>query len=160
MTLVRWMQVADHKLISSCAILQVKAELKKGRKGSSQHLLRLASTKDVNGSHLLACSSAQEGIDRSFISPSPCPEGQADGTDRALHDSPDSLHAPGETLVVLSQDDVPGLLPLQLAHEVAFEQPDQATQLGTFQWDRLEQRHGDAASAYETASTAESGRSF
>ncbi len=134
--------------------MQVKAGLK-GRKAKPEHLLRLGSARDVNRSHLLACSSAQEGIDRSHISPRPCPEGRAEGADRALHDSPDSLHAPRERADVHSQGDAPVMLQRQLAHEAA-QQPNEATQLGTFQWDRLEPRYDDATSTYETASNVES----
>ncbi len=137
-------------------LLQVKAGLKKGRKGRPDHLLRLGSARDVNRNHLLACSSAQEGIDRSLISPRPCLENRADGAARALHDSPDSLHAPGEPAAVHSQEDLPVMLQRQLAHEVAAQQPSEATQLGSFQWDRLEPRYVDAASTYETASNVES----
>ena len=45
----------------------------------------------------------------------------------------------------------------RMAREALVEQPDQATQLGSFHWDRLEPGHGDTMSAYETASTVESG---
>ena len=110
----------------------------------------------MNRSRFLACSSAQEGIDRSLISPRPCPEGRADRADRALHDSPDSLLAPGGPAATASQEDIPILLQRQLAYEGTADQSEQATQLGSFQWDRLEQGHGDTMSAYETASTVES----
>ena len=141
-------------------VLQVVAGLKKGRKGSSEHLLRLGSALEVNRSHLLACGSAQEGLDRSLISPRPCSEGGADGAAHALHDSPDSLHASEEPATALSRAAVPVMLQHQLAAEAAAEQLDQATQLGAFQWDRLEQRRqSDSASAYETASAVDSGES-
>ena len=156
--------------------MQVEAKPMKGAKLGAEHLLRLGSALDVNQSHLLACSSAQEGIDRSFnYSPrpfSPCPEGRAARAGPAaqkLHDSPDSLGSPMEPDVVLSQHEIPAMLRRQLAADVATnapssaqEQPDEATQLGAFQWDLLERRQCCESSADKSASSAESGgwRSF
>ena len=51
------------------------------------------------------------------------------------------------------------MLRRQLADDLAAQQPDEATHLGAFQWDRLQQHHADNVSAYETASTVESGES-
>ena len=139
---------ARHEAVLS--VVQVKAGLKEGAQGTqgrSEHLLRLGSALEVNCNHLLACSSAQEGIDRSEISPRP---DLAERAAQALHDSPDSMH---------SRNEVPVMLRRQLADDLAAQQPEEAIPLGAFQWDRLQQQHGDNASAYETASTVESGES-
>lgn len=138
--------------------LQVKAELKKGSKDGSADLLRLGSALDVDRIRLLGCSSAQEGIDRTLISPRPCPEDRADRAAGRIHDSPNSLCAPGdEPSGTSSLERLPVMLGRQLADDVAAVQPEQATQEGAFRWDLLEQRQADSASAYEDASTAESG---
>ena len=150
--------------------MQVEAKPMKGAKLGAEHLLRLGSALDVNRSHLLACSSAQEGMDRSFISPrpfSPCPEGRAAWAAPAaqkLHDSPDSLGSPMEPDVALSQHEIPVMLRRQLAADVAAdapssaqEQPDEATQLGAFRWDLLERCQRCESSADKSASSAESG---
>ena len=142
----------------------------KGAKLGAEHLLRLGSALDVNRSHLPACSSAQEGIDRSFICPrpsSPCPEGRAVHAAPAaqkLHDSPDSLGSPMEPDVALSQHEIPVMLRRQLAADVATdapssvqEQPNEATQLSAFRWDLLELRQRCGSSLDESASSAESG---
>jgi len=145
---------ACHKVVLS--VVQVKVGLKEGAQGRSEHLLRLGSALDVNRKHLLACSSAQEGIDRSQISPGP---DLAERAAQALHDSPDSMHSQGAPAVVPPRNEVPVMLRRQLADDPAAQQPDEATLLGAFQWDRLQQHHSDNVSAYETASTAESGAS-
>ena len=156
--------------------LQGRAGLKKGCKGSSQHLLRLSSAEDVNRSRLLACSSAQEGVDRSLISPRPCSEeqlgsaSQAATVDRPLHDSPDSLNHAEQLTRATSLEQLPLMLRRQLAEDTAAagqpqaasefaRQPEQAAQLGTFCWDLAEQRTGGHTPFHDAASMADSGES-
>ena len=161
--------------------VQVGAELKKGGAEDPQQLLRLGSALDVARNHLIACSSAREGLDRDLISPRPCseeepgparpgPASQAAAADRPLHDSPDSLAHAEELTRATSLEQLPLMLRRQLADDTvaaqqphaateSARQPEQAAQLGTFCWDLAEQRTGGHTPFHDAASTADSGES-
>ena len=154
--------------------VQVGAELKRGGAEDREQLLRRGSALDVARNHLIACSSAREGLDRDLISPMPCsedqpsPASQAAAAGRALHDSPDSLKHAEQLMRAISLEQLPLILRRHLADDIAAagqphaasepaRQPEQAAQLGTFCWDLAEQRTGGHTPFHDAASIADSG---
>ena len=158
--------------------VQVGAELKKGDMEDHAHLLRLGSALDMARSHLLACSSAQEGFDRDLISPRPCledqpsPASQAAAAGKRLHDSPDSLAHAEQLTRAVSLEQLPPMLRRQLADDTVAarlqphaasgpaQQPERAAEPGTFCWDLAEQPTGSNTPFHEAASMADSGESL